>query len=132
MINYQSAFTLWLDGDVMSIRAIDMQVIIPKATEVGAQQNNLAHQGTLQQQQFAEQMEKAAQVRQQQVQSVEKGQGGKVERDNKKENSNSKRGASDFNQNHNAVPQESLESENSEQGIMPPDPVLGHIIDIKT
>ncbi|WWV70571.1 hypothetical protein SOV_18660 [Sporomusa ovata DSM 2662] len=107
-----------------------MQVIIPKATEVGTQQNNLAHQGTLQQQQFAEQMEKAAQVRQHQVQSVEKGQGGKVERDDKKENN--KRGDSDLNQNHNVVSQKSLESENSEQEIMPPDPVLGHIIDIKT
>ena len=116
----------------MSIRAIDMKVMIPKATEVGTQQNNLAHQGTLQQQQFAEQMEKAAQVRQHQVQSSEKAQGGKVERDDKKENSNNKRGGSDLNQNHNVVSQKSLESENSEQGTMPPDPVLGHIIDIKT
>ena len=114
----------------MSIRPIDMQVLIPKVTEVGIQQNNLAHQGTLQQQQFAEQLEKTVQLRQQQVQGVVKGQGGKVERDDKKEKNN-KRYGSDPGQNRNVASAESSESEDSAKESARPDPVLGHIIDIK-
>lgn len=115
----------------MSIRPIDMQVLIPKATEVGIQQNNLVHQSTLQQQQFAEQMEKTAQVRQQQVQGIVKSQGGKVERDDKKRK-NKQRYGSDPNRERNQFPEESMELENSDDLTTMSDPILGHIVDIKT
>lgn len=105
-----------------------MQVLIPRSTEVGVQQNNLVQQGTLQQQQFAEQMAKTAAVRQQQVQGIAKGQGAKIERDEKKER-NSNRHADEAEQNSSALSNESLESENE---TMTQDPILGHIIDIKT
>jgi hypothetical protein len=105
-----------------------MQVLIPKATDVGFQQNNLVQQSALQQQQFAEQMAKTAEVRQQQVQGIVKGQGGKIERDEKKERNN-KRQSGDASQNRSAASEESLEVEAES---MKQDPILGHIIDIKT
>lgn len=112
----------------MSIRPIDMQVIIPRATEVGIQQNNLAQQSTVQQQQFAEQMAKAAAVRQQQVQGINKGQGGKIERDGNKEK-NHKHHEDDTAEKSSTLAVESSESETETKGR---DPVLGYIIDIKT
>ena len=107
-----------------------MQVLIPKATEVGKQQNNLAQQSTLQQQQFAEQMQKTAQVRQQQVQGIAKGQGGKVERDETKDKHT--KHPRNYAQNSDKSQKESPEPENFEDTIINQDPVLGHIIDIKT
>ena len=112
----------------MSIRPIDMQVIIPRSTEVGVQQNNLAQQSVVQQQQFAEQMAKAAAVRQKQVQGIAKGQGGKIEREGNKEKNN-KHHADEAGENSGALSAESPESEGE---TIRRDPVLGHIIDIKT
>ena len=110
----------------MSIRPIDMQVLIPKATEVGKQQNNLNQQSTLQQQQFVEELKKTVQVRQQQVQGMDKSQGGKVERD---ENQKHKKHPREFARNHDQ-PKEASEQEDPE-GVGQ-DPLRGHIIDIKT
>ncbi len=114
----------------MSIRSIDMQVLIPKATEVGKQQNSLAQQSTVQQQQFAEQMQKTAEMRQHQVQGLTKSQGGKVERDEQKDKSNSQR-QDNPEENNKAAATELLEQENTENSVGR-DPILGHIIDIKT
>lgn len=112
----------------MSIRPIDMQVLIPRATEVGVQQNNLAQQSTIQQQQFAEQLSKAAEVRQQQVQGITKGQGGKIERDGQKAK-NHKRDAEQPGHSNSAAVAETPEAETETASR---DPVLGYIIDIKT
>ena len=112
----------------MSIRSIDMQVLIPKATEVGKQQNNLAQQSTVQQQQVAEQMQKTAEVRQQQVQGLAKGEGGKVKREEPKEKHNHNHRRGNYGLNQHDLP----EQENPEDEPMSKDPVLGHVIDIKT
>lgn len=112
----------------MSIRPMDMQVLIPKATEVGKQQNNLTQQSTLQQQQFAEELKKTVQVRQQQVQGMDKSQGNKVERD---ENQKHKKHPHNYARNHDQ-PKESPEQEDPEGTIVGQDPLRGHIIDIKT
>lgn len=115
----------------MSIRSIDMQVLIPKAMEVGKQQNNLTQQSTIQQQQFAEQMAKTAAVRQHQVQSIVKGQGNKIERDGKQGKNNKQQDRDDLVSTNNAASKESPETGDSAEEVRA-DPVLGHIIDIKT
>ncbi|SMC65523.1 hypothetical protein [Sporomusa malonica] len=115
----------------MSIRSIDMQVLIPRATEAQKHQSSITQQGTLQQQQFAEQMQKIAEVRQQQVQGLVKGQGGKVERDETKDQ-HSKQRSNRYPQQNTADGQvEISDQENSENAAIGQDPVLGHIIDIK-
>lgn len=115
----------------MSIRAIDMQVLIPRATEAQKQQSNINQQGALQQQQFAEQMQKLAQVRQQQVQGMVKSQGGKVERDDTKEQDSKQRSKRYPQQKVGDSQAEVAEREKAENSASGQDPVLGHIIDIK-
>ncbi|WP_058485180.1 hypothetical protein [Defluviitalea phaphyphila] len=56
----------------MSIRPIDMQVSIPKTSELSNQQQGQMHRGELQQQQFVTQMEKNIIKNQQQVQNSNK------------------------------------------------------------
>lgn len=106
-----------------------MQVLIPKATEVGKQQNSLAQQSTVQQQQFAEQMQKTAEIRQHQVQGMVKSQGGKVKREEQRDKSNQRQGNPEG--NNEVVPTELSDQENTENSVGH-DPILGHIIDIKT
>ncbi|HWR43138.1 hypothetical protein [Sporomusa sp.] len=113
----------------MSIRSIDMQVLIPRATEAQKHQSNIVQQGALQQQQFAEQMQKTAEVRQHQVQDIVKSQGGKVKRDETKDNPPS----NSYPRKNTAANQvETAEQENAENTVIGQDPILGHIIDIKT
>lgn len=114
----------------MSIRSIDMQVLIPKATEVGKQQNNLTQQSTLQQQQFSEEMKKMVLVRQQQVQGMEKSQGSKVEREETKDKH--KKRSPNYAHNPDKLEKELPEQENTESTNIGKDPLRGHIIDIKT
>lgn len=56
----------------MSIRPIDMQVIIPKTSEISQHNQGEAHKGEIQQQEFAQQMEKQINQNQQQVLSSNK------------------------------------------------------------
>ncbi|WP_425060884.1 hypothetical protein SCACP_16410 [Sporomusa carbonis] len=116
----------------MSIRSIDMQVLIPRATEVGKHQQNIAQQSTVQQQQFAEQMQKTAEVRQHQVQSLVKSQGGKVERDETKEKQSKHRSNGYLRQDTAIDRDDTADHENTENTTVGRDPALGHIIDIKT
>lgn len=59
-------------GGIMSIRPIDMQVIIPKTSEVSSQHHGEAHRGEVEQQQFVQQMERQITQNQQQVQNPNK------------------------------------------------------------
>lgn len=111
----------------MSIRSIDMQVMIPRATEAQKQQSNLAQQNSLQQQQFAEQLQKEVQLRQQQVQKLAKSQGGRVERDESQEKQNKHR-SEDYPRQQAAA---NVEDDQEDVGGAQ-NPVLGHVIDIKT
>lgn len=113
----------------MTIRPIDMQVLIPKATEVGKQQNTLAQQNTVQQQQLAEQMQKTAEMRQQQVQGTNKGEGGKVKRDETKDKRNNYRRG---NYETSSSLSDSPNQESPEDAAVTQDPILGHVVDIKT
>lgn len=113
----------------MSIRPVDLQVLIPRATEVGRHQQTADQQLTNQQQQFAEQLQQIAQSRQHKVQGTPKNEGGKVQREKDQEEKNGRGG-----QNHQKH-QEAQAKENSQGGHVETsvnDPVRGHLIDIKT
>lgn len=116
----------------MSIRPVDLQVIIPRATEVSKTQQSSDHQIISQQQQFAEQWQQISARRQQKVQSTSETEGAKVHRDKEKSNKNKdlKQGSQSsegFSEQHsndakscNGVPTQAV------------DPMRGHLIDIKT
>ncbi|QJW48390.1 hypothetical protein HA075_23475 [bacterium BFN5] len=65
----------------MNIRPVDLQIIIPKATEVGKTQAFMNQQSTIQQQYSEEKNQKIADQRLQQVQETFKNEGGKIQRD---------------------------------------------------
>lgn len=107
----------------MTIRAIDLQVLIPRSTEVSKVQQVSAHQTALQQQQHAEEWRHIAANRQQQVQRTNQNAGGKVEPD-------AERGSSG---RHEAGGDEKRHPDSrSEPAEAAADPALGHTIDIKT
>lgn len=103
----------------MTVRAIDLQVMIPRVTEVSKVQQIAEHQGALQQQQGADQWQKLAATRQQQVQKSSQNAGGKVDPDaeNKERHQEQRKKGSRHRED---------EAEDS------PDPIRGHTIDIKT
>jgi hypothetical protein len=108
----------------MNIRSIDLQVLIPRATEAGKVQQVTNHQSVLDQQQFAAQFQAIAKERQQQVQDVPKTESGKIHNNNKeKEHKNNQQQGAHLNKH----PKNSSEQEESIT-----DPLKGHIIDIKT
>lgn len=110
----------------MSIRPIDLQVLIPRATEVGKAQQVADQQSINQQQQFAEQWQKISDSRQQKVQNTPKSEGGKVHRDSaQQQNQEQEANHQNFSDERPQEPeQQSNQASNS-------DPVRGHVIDIK-
>ncbi|HML87012.1 MAG TPA: hypothetical protein PKA28_01025 [Methylomusa anaerophila] len=91
----------------------------------------MENQTSLQQQQFAEQMQKVSAERQSQVENATKSEGGKIKRENA---SKEKQGKSQH--NSQMKPSDSDDSDtttktDAETDIQI-DPVRGHIIDIKT
>lgn len=109
----------------MNIRSIDLQVLIPHATEVGKVQHNTNQQSALQQHDFATQWQKIAQDRQQQVQTVNESENPNIKK--KQDNPNKQRRQSQSQeQHHDKEPQSSPETP---RRIKSP---LGHTIDIKT
>lgn len=65
----------------MNIRPVDLQIIIPKATEVGKTQAFMNQQSSIQQQYSEEKNQRIADQRLQQVQETFKNEGGKIQRD---------------------------------------------------
>jgi uncharacterized protein with WD repeat len=65
---------------------MEMQVLIPKATEVSKVHQSDTQKGTLQQQEFAMELQKNMLVRQRQVQTMSETEGRKVDKDKEKEN----------------------------------------------
>ena len=107
----------------MSIRSIDLQVLIPRATEASRTQQLNDQQAALQQQQHAAQWQQLSTVRQQQVQRTPQSAGAKVDADAKREG-----------RNHSEKRQEDArtaadEGDGLDGGL---DPLRGHHIDIKT
>ena len=111
----------------MTIRPVDLQVLIPRVTEVGKTQHVTDHQDTLQQQQFAGQWQQISAKREQQVQGTNKSEDGKVGRENNsKEQSHSKDGKKHPNIKQSNIDADMVNHASSE------DPVRGNLIDIKT
>jgi hypothetical protein len=111
----------------MNIRPMDMQVLIPRATDVAKNQQISDQQGMQQQQQFAAEWKKIADVRQNQVQSSSKTEGEKVKA--KEERQSHKR-----NQERAGDENQDAETDTLEDTVnhpSPDDPLRGHRIDIK-
>lgn len=105
----------------MSVRSIDLQVLIPRATEVSRIQQLSNHQAELEQQQSAAQWQQLAAARQQQVQHTPQGAGGKVEPD-AKEGKGRREGDG----------RKGRRRDDEAEAVEGADPVRGHMIDIKT
>jgi len=111
----------------LTIRPVDLQVLIPRVTEVGKMQHITDHQDTLHQQQFAGQWQEISAKREHQVQGTTTSEDGKVSRDkNTKEQSHSKNG-----QKHQDVKDKNTDV-NMVNHPSHEDPVRGNLIDIKT
>ncbi|MDR3592785.1 MAG: hypothetical protein P4N41_24265 [Negativicutes bacterium] len=110
----------------MNIRSIDLQVLIPRATEASRMQQTNDQHNSLQQQQFAEQLKNLTAQRQQQVQNTPKNEGPKIQdqerqkQQQQQQENDEKKGDSD----NQETPPEVLQHAAS--------PSLGHRIDIKT
>ncbi|MDD4602108.1 MAG: hypothetical protein PHQ46_13855, partial [Negativicutes bacterium] len=70
----------------MSLRPVDLQIIIPRATDVGKTQQLADKNIMSQQEQSAEQWQQISASRQQKVQSTPPVEGNKVQKDKEKEN----------------------------------------------
>lgn len=111
----------------MNVRPMDMQVLIPHATDVGKAQHHANQQTMTQQQQFAEQLQKTNERRQKQVQGSEKSEGNKIKREDKREEK--RQGKEGFGEKERkALP--AAEVEKTEK--VSQDPLRGRCIDIKT
>lgn len=107
----------------MSIRPLDLQVLIPRTTEVSRAQQTNDHQATLQQQQNAAAQQQLSAARQQQVQRTPQSEGGRIEPDAKRE------GQGQANHHSREDHHQADENDSFEGGH---DPLRGHHIDIKT
>ena len=113
---------------ILSINSIDLQVLIPKSTEVGKAQNTANRQDIVQQEHIAEQWKGISTKRQQQVQSTAKNEGGKIRREQEfKEQKKSKQ-----EQNHRDNSPNNSTDLDKVNHASNDDPVRGHLIDIKT
>jgi len=112
---------------MLTIRPVDLQILIPKVTEVGKNQHHTDHQDTLQQQQFADQWQQVSANRQHQVQGTNKSGDHKVGSEahpKQQQHSNKGKNQQDDKQNKNDADQVNHASSH--------DPVRGKLIDIKT
>lgn len=75
----------------MSIRPVDMQVILPKSLEVVKADNNLSYRSDAQQQEFSELFQKKTQEVSKQVLHIDKSENNTIDRDREKNNKNNKK-----------------------------------------
>lgn len=114
------------DGVKMTIRPVDLQVLIPRVTEVSKMQHAADHQDTLQQQQFEGKWQQIGTQRQHKVQNTTKNADNKVGEKHAKEQNHSK--------NEKKNPDDKQGKDDTEKLNHPSheDPVRGNLIDIKT
>lgn len=112
----------------MSIRPVDLQVLIPHATDVGKSQHVADKSLTTQQQQFAEQWQEISANRQQKVQNAPKVEGSKVRRD--KEKQEKEKGHDNHGRDSFIAKKEQAKQACGQLSGL--DPARGHLIDIKT
>ncbi|GBG56271.1 hypothetical protein SPFL3102_00518 [Sporomusaceae bacterium FL31] len=115
----------------MNIRPVDLQIIIPKSTEVGKTQAFMNQQSLIQQQYSEEKNQKIADQRLQQVQETFKNEGGKIQRDEsyREKQKNPHKG------NHKKEAKEpELESDEGAEhhNLLGKENLRGQFIDIKT
>lgn len=114
----------------MNIYPMDMQVLIPRATDVGKTQQLANQQVVTEQQLFGEQMKERIEQREHQVQHLPKAEGGKITLNQDKEKQQQRKGS------QNSMKQETVNDEEACEVILnrpsTNDPVRGHSIDIST
>jgi len=115
----------------MNIRPMDLQVIIPHATDVAKVANATDRQTVLQQQEFAEQWKQIAEQRQQQVQTLKKVDSGKVSNENLQKENQQNQGQRQGREGKDSS-QEADTLDAVKQLTVAGDPIRGRTIDIKT
>lgn len=103
----------------MTVRSIDMQVLLPKISEANRSQPIQNQQNQTQQQQFAAQFQKQADIQRHQVQNSNKSEGSKITQDDQKNKSHDQR------ENHRK------DNTEEETAVSAKDPVKGNLLDIK-
>ena len=113
----------------MNIRSVDLQVLVPKTTEVGKSQASLNQQSVLQQQYGAEKIQKMSEQQLNQVQHTKKNEGAKVQRE---EDFREKQQESRRNQQRRKRAGIDVRAESDDAGHSVEQGRRGQIIDIKT
>ena len=111
---------------IMTIRPVDLQVVIPRVTEVSKTQHTLNQQDTLQQQQFEGKWQQISTKRERQVQGTKKSEESRVGEKHPQEQNNSK--------GEKKSRDDKAGKKDADHGNHPSheDPVRGNLIDIKT
>ncbi|MEG6585910.1 hypothetical protein [Dendrosporobacter sp. 1207_IL3150] len=112
----------------MSIRPVDLQVIIPRATDVSRVQHAANQQIIAQQQHCAEKIQRLSDRKLKQVQEMLKNEGGKVQRE--ADSKNKHRGA--YGNSHDIQTDENLTTDSGKDQSTIKDHLRGQVIDIRT
>lgn len=112
----------------MNIRSIDLQVLIPHATDASKVQSVQNQQNNIEQHHFAQQFNELMSERREQVQGTSKTEGSKVTRE--KENKNTGQYSNQQN-NNNKDDRKDKKEKSIIDAPQPSDPLRGHVIDIK-
>lgn len=105
----------------MSLRSVDLQVVLSQVSEVNKNQPLQNQQSHTQQQQFAAELQKQSENQRQQVQDSKKSEEGKIDQQTKGQ----RRGQES--EHHGSRE----EQENDETKISAKDPAKGNLLDIK-
>lgn len=112
----------------MNIRPIDLQVMLPHVTDIGKVQATQNQQQIVQQQQFAEQLQRQVDARQSQVEKTKKTEMPRIHREKQEEQEQHTAGGQQH--KRDAEKEKSQEKMHSETHVDELDPVRGHNIDI--
>lgn len=116
----------------MGIRPIDLQVLIPHATDVGKTQQIANQQPGINQQIFSEQFKQVAEQKQQQVQKTTSSEDGKITREQeKKQNQSRSSQQRSSQQSHDGQTSDDQQDDSVRNRPNDTDPLRGHSIDIK-
>lgn len=113
----------------MSIRPIDLQVMMPHVTDIGKVQATQNQQMVTQQQQFAEQLQRQVEARQGQVEGTKKTEMPRVHREKSDAGGHSGGGRQQGDQESKRHEADSHQAESHGVDF---DPVRGHHIDIES
>lgn len=105
----------------MSLRPVDLQVLLPQVSEVNRNQPVQNQQGQTQQQQFAAQLQKQAEMQRQQIQESDKTEGSKIDKEARDRHHGK---GEEGGENHKNTPED-------DQKANVKDPSKGNLLDIK-